>query len=127
MSSSTLKRPLFYLTGTSFSPHLSFRSTTDRHAADELIGDIMVYSLQADQALNEWEPLRKVDPLPPQAPSRVRLGPDWVALAGNWFTQWERTMDDTWLERLKGGMVRFSILRCVVWYSIVLCCGEAED
>ncbi|KAI0030551.1 hypothetical protein K488DRAFT_79570 [Vararia minispora EC-137] len=86
MSSSTLKRPYFYLT------------------ADELVGDIMEYSLQADQAMYKWEPLRKVSPLPPQAPSRVRLGPDWTALAGNWFTQWERTMDDRWLERLKGGM-----------------------
>ncbi|THH17933.1 hypothetical protein EW146_g2970 [Bondarzewia mesenterica] len=86
ITSSTLKRPFYYLT------------------TDELIGDIMEYTLQADQTLLKWEPLRKVSPLPPQAPSRIRTGPDWTALAGNWFTQWERTNDSKWKDRIKVGM-----------------------
>lgn len=79
-------------------------------SADELIGDIMEYSLQADQTLLKWEPLRKVSALPPQAPSRVRIGPDWTALAGNWFTQWERTNDPKWRDRIKVGMVRIRLI-----------------
>ncbi|ELU37034.1 hypothetical protein AG1IA_08936 [Rhizoctonia solani AG-1 IA] len=63
VSSSTLKRPFYYLT------------------ADEQIGDLMRYSLQADKTLIEWEPLRKILPKP-TAPTRVRIGPDWTALAG---------------------------------------------
>ncbi|KAG9125220.1 hypothetical protein FRC07_008516 [Ceratobasidium sp. 392] len=70
VSSSTLKRPFYYLT------------------ADEQMGDLMRYSLQADKTLIEWEPLRKILPKP-TAPTRVRIGPDWTALAGNWFTEWE--------------------------------------
>lgn len=79
--------------------------STDFHAADELIGDIMEYSLQADQTLLQWEPLRKVAALPSQAPSRVRIGPDWTALSGNWFTQWERTNDSQWKDKIVTGMV----------------------
>ncbi|KAI0316601.1 hypothetical protein OF83DRAFT_1172738 [Amylostereum chailletii] len=86
VSDSTTKRPFYYLT------------------ADELLGDIMEYSLQADQTLLTWEPLRKVLPLPPQAPTRLRIGPDWTALAGNWFTQWERTNDSKWRDRIELGM-----------------------
>ncbi|EIM83855.1 uncharacterized protein STEHIDRAFT_62271 [Stereum hirsutum FP-91666 SS1] len=86
VSSSTIKRPFYYLT------------------ADELIGDIMEYSLQADQTLLPWEPLRKVAALPSQAPSRVRIGPDWTALSGNWFTQWERTNDSQWKDKIVTGM-----------------------
>jgi hypothetical protein len=60
--------------------------------ADELVGDIMDYSLQARESIVTWEPLRKVLDPPPNGPGRVRIGPDWTALAGNWFTRWERTV-----------------------------------
>ncbi|KAK0444554.1 uncharacterized protein EV420DRAFT_1002693 [Desarmillaria tabescens] len=88
VAGSTLKRPFYYLT------------------ADELIGDIMDYSLQADETIVTWEPLRKVLPPPDPAagPGRVRIGPDWTTLAGNWFTKWERTNDSQWLDRIKTGM-----------------------
>ncbi|KAF9444924.1 hypothetical protein P691DRAFT_777927 [Macrolepiota fuliginosa MF-IS2] len=82
-----LRRPFYYMT------------------TDELIGDIMDLMLAADQTIMTWDPLRKVlPPPPPQGPGRLRTGPDWVTLAGNWFTKWERTMDDQWLERMKIGM-----------------------
>ncbi|CAL1711031.1 unnamed protein product [Somion occarium] len=87
ISSSHLKRPFYYLT------------------ADELIGDIMDYSLQADQTVVTWEPLRKaLPPPPPLAQSRLRTGPDWTSLAGNWFVKWERTNDTKWRDRIKTGM-----------------------
>jgi hypothetical protein len=57
------------------------------------MGDIMDLMLQADQTIMVWDPLRKVlPPPPPQGPGRLRIGPDWTALAGNWFTKWERTV-----------------------------------
>ncbi|PPQ78283.1 hypothetical protein CVT25_011742 [Psilocybe cyanescens] len=87
VAGSTVKRPFYYLT------------------TDELVGDLMDYSLQADQTIMTWDPLRKVlPPPPPQGPGRLRIGPDWTTLAGNWFTKWERTNDTTWRDRIKIGM-----------------------
>lgn len=43
--------------------------------ADELMGDLLDYSLQADQSIVTWEPLRKVLPLPTGLVDRVRIGP----------------------------------------------------
>ncbi len=72
--------------------------------ADELLGDLIRASLQADRTLYRYEPLRDV--LPPQtvAPSRVRIGPDWYALVSNWLTEWERTGDTRWRDRIVTGM-----------------------
>ncbi|KAJ7682563.1 hypothetical protein DFH06DRAFT_1161543 [Mycena polygramma] len=87
VAGSTLKRPFYYLT------------------ADELVGDIMDFSLQAGETIMTWDPLRKVFPPPdPAGPGRLRIGPDWTTLAGNWFTKWERTNDPQWLEKIKIGM-----------------------
>ncbi|KAF7352604.1 Secreted protein [Mycena venus] len=87
VSGSTLKRPFYYLT------------------TDELVGDLMDFSLQAGETIMTWDPLRKVFPPPdPAGPGRLRIGPDWTTLAGNWFTKWERTNDPQWLDMIKIGM-----------------------
>ncbi|KAK7436031.1 hypothetical protein VKT23_019333 [Stygiomarasmius scandens] len=87
VAASSIKRPFFYLT------------------TDELLGDIMDFSLQAGETIMTWDPLRKVfPPPPPEGPGRLRIGPDWVTLVGNWFTKWERTNDDQWLQKIKIGM-----------------------
>jgi predicted acylesterase/phospholipase RssA len=36
--------------------------------------------------------------------TRVRSGPDWLALAGNWMTEWERTGDPKWRDKIVAGM-----------------------
>ncbi|KAG6864674.1 hypothetical protein C0991_007949 [Blastosporella zonata] len=78
VAGSTLRRPYYYLT------------------TDELMGDLMDYTLAADQTIMVWDPLRKVFPPPdPAGPGRLRIGPDWTTLAGNWFTKWERTVSDS--------------------------------
>lgn len=71
------------------------------------MGDLMDFSLQADESIIKWEPLRKaLPPLPAGlAESRLRIGPDWTALAGNWFVKWERTNDTKWRDRITTGMV----------------------
>jgi hypothetical protein len=72
--------------------------------ADELLGDLIRTSLRADATLRTIDPLREV--LPPQhrAPARLRIGPDWYALVSNWLTEWERTGDTRWRDRIVVGM-----------------------
>ncbi|WAL63639.1 hypothetical protein ORV05_21835 [Amycolatopsis cynarae] len=72
--------------------------------ADELLGELIRSSLRADETLRTIDPLREV--LPPQtvAPARVRIGPDWYALVSNWMTEWERTGDPRWRDRIVTGM-----------------------
>lgn len=85
--------------GESYTKRFSYYLT-----ADELLGDLIRASLQADQTLVAIDPLREV--LPPQtlAPARVRIGPDWYALVSNWLTEWERTGDTKWRDRITTGM-----------------------
>ena len=85
--------------GESFTKRFAYYLT-----ADELLGDLIRTSLRADRTLLTVEPLREV--LPPQtlAPTRVRIGPDWYALVSNWLTEWERTGDTRWRDRIVTGM-----------------------
>lgn len=87
--------------------------------ADELLGDLIRASLQADETLRTVDPLREV--LPPQtaAPARVRIGPDWYALVSNWLTEWERTGDVRWRDRIVTGM------RDIATFPAGLFTGEA--
>jgi hypothetical protein len=34
----------------------------------------------------------------------MRIGPDWFALAGNWMTEWERTAETKWRDRILAGV-----------------------
>ncbi|CAE6478251.1 unnamed protein product [Rhizoctonia solani] len=108
VSSSTLKRPFYYMT------------------ADEQMGDLMRYSLQADKTLIEWEPLRKILPKP-KAPTRVRIGPDWTALAGNWFTEWERTNDTKWRDRIVTGMTDIGAMKYGLFTGYTAAVGFDPD
>ena len=38
------------------------------------------------------------------SPARIRIGPDWFAFAGNWMTEWERTGDTRWRDRILAGV-----------------------
>ena len=42
--------------------------------------------------------------------SRPRVGPDWVAYAGNWMTQWERTGDTAYRDKIVAGMKSIAAL-----------------
>jgi hypothetical protein len=74
---------------------------------DERTGDVMHEALQADKSIIAYDPMREADP--PRAGdekfvTRVRSGPDWLALAGNWMTEWERTGDTHYRDKLFAGM-----------------------
>ncbi|MBI5767034.1 MAG: Tat pathway signal sequence domain protein [Verrucomicrobia bacterium] len=91
-------RPFYYLT------------------TDERTGDIMRAQLASDLAAIKHDPMRLAQPVLPQdpkVPGRIRLGPDWFALAGNWMTEWERTGDPKWRDRINAGVD--SILAMPYW------------
>ncbi len=57
--------------------------------SDERSGDLMREALDVEKALMKYEPLRIAQPrekFPFSGPTRLRWGPDWLALAGNWMT-----------------------------------------
>jgi hypothetical protein len=75
--------------------------------SDERTGDVMHEALQADKSVIAYDPMREADP--PRAGdekyvTRVRSGPDWLALAGNWMTEWERTGNTQWRDKIVAGM-----------------------
>lgn len=70
---------------------------------DERTGDLIDEVVHADLAMLATPPLRKVDQ-PSEYPINIRVGPDWFALAGNWFTAWERTGDPKYRDWIVTGM-----------------------
>jgi hypothetical protein len=75
--------------------------------SDERTGDVMREALQAEKSIIAFDPMREADP--PRAGddkfvARVRSGPDWLAIAGNWMTEWERTGDTRWHDKILAGM-----------------------
>jgi hypothetical protein len=85
ISQAILKRFYYYLT------------------TDERTGDLMHEVANADYALVEVDPLRKILPKT-QYPTHIRTGPDWLAAAGNWMTEWERTGDTKYRDKIITGM-----------------------
>ena len=73
---------------------------------DERAGDIMhEVAESADIAIAHYDPMREAAPRTPDEPKvRLRIGPDWFALAGNWMTEWERTGDVQWRDRILAGV-----------------------
>ncbi len=71
---------------------------------DERTGDLMRASADAsNEAIGKFDPLRlilKKD----KYPTHIRVGPDWFALVGNWMTEWERTGDTNYRDRIMAGV-----------------------
>lgn len=76
--------------------------------ADERMGDIIHEVTESDQLLYTLDPMRLAQPrsarYPCTAPARLRVGPDWLAYAGNWFTEWERTGNTKYRDKILAGM-----------------------
>lgn len=89
ISQSAFLRYYYYLTG------------------DERTGDLMTAQTDADTLLWHLDPMRLAEPkalFPCQAPARLRIGPDWLAYAGNWMTEWERTGNRHYRDKIVAGM-----------------------
>lgn len=75
---------------------------------DERTGDIMhEVAENADVSMSKLDPLRNILPKT-QYPTHIRIGPDWLALVGNWMTEWERTGDKIWLDKITTGIDCFA-------------------
>lgn len=75
--------------------------------ADERLGDLMSEVRDADQKLYDIDPMRLALPrekYPCTAPARLRVGPDWLAYAGNWMTEYERTGNTVYKKKIEAGM-----------------------
>lgn len=75
--------------------------------ADDRAGDLMTEVKDADQKLYTLDPMRLAQPrelYPCTAPARLRIGPDWLSYAGNWMTEWERTGDTKYRDKIIKGM-----------------------
>ena len=80
---------------------------------DERSGDLMTEVRDAEQKLYDIDPMRLALPrekYPCTAPARLRVGPDWLAYAGNWMTEWERTGNTAYRDKIIAGMKSISAL-----------------
>lgn len=81
--------------------------------ADERTGDLMTEVRDADQMLYTLDPMRLAQPrslYPCTAPARLRIGPDWLAYAANWMTEWERTRNTAYRDKILAGMKSIAAL-----------------
>ena len=77
---------------------------------DERTGDLMHEVVDADFTMvGELDPLRHIEP-PSKYPTHVRVGPDWLAFCGNWFTEWERTGNTKYRDKIIVGMTDFAAM-----------------
>jgi hypothetical protein len=74
--------------------------------ADERTGDRMRAVVDVDYKLLTLDPMRLASPqkTPISWPARVRGGPDWLAFVGNWMTEWERTNEPKYRDKIIAGM-----------------------
>lgn len=59
------------------------------------------------EAISRLDPMRLAQPPTDEEenyPARLRIGPDWLALVGNWMTEWERTGDEKWRDMIFTGI-----------------------
>lgn len=80
---------------------------------DERCGDLMTEVKDADLKLYTLDPMRLAQPremYPCTAPARLRIGPDWLAYAGNWMTEWERTGNLKYRDKILTGMKSIAAL-----------------
>jgi hypothetical protein len=83
---------------------------------DERTGDVMREVVDADYKTTEIDPMRLASPRtgPIPYPGRVRGGPDWLTFIGNWMTEWERTGEPKYRDKIVAGMD--SIAKMPYWF-----------
>jgi hypothetical protein len=71
--------------------------------ADERIGELLTEMKDADKATEELEPLRGFHP-EDESKTHLRVGPDWSAFCSNWETEWERTQNEEYKNKILVGL-----------------------
>ena len=75
--------------------------------ADERVGDLMRALNDSDESLTRVDIGRKLPGAKPSRPPGVvdmGFGTSWSAIAAAWLTEWERTGDKHWRDRIVAGM-----------------------
>jgi YetA-like protein len=74
---------------------------------DERTGDLMREVVNSDFTALTLDPMRLAQPITEaekKYPARIRVGPDWLAFVSNWMTEWERTGDPRWRDKIVAGI-----------------------
>jgi hypothetical protein len=75
---------------------------------DERSGDLMHAAVEAsNKAIGKLDPVRLIMEKS-KYPTHARVGPDWLALVGNWMTEWERTGDTQYRDKILTGVKNLS-------------------
>ncbi|MFS0637664.1 hypothetical protein AB1K84_17315 [Mesobacillus foraminis] len=72
--------------------------------ADERTGDLLTEVRDADKALLELNPMREFYS-DSQFPTYARSGPDWAAFTSNWLSEWERTENPLYRDKIMKGIL----------------------
>ncbi|WP_246880113.1 hypothetical protein [Bacillus suaedae] len=70
---------------------------------DERTRDLLSEVRDADQAIATLDPMREFYPND-QYETHARVGPDWAAFCSNWFSEWERTENLAYKEKIISGI-----------------------
>ncbi|KYG26569.1 hypothetical protein [Alkalihalobacillus trypoxylicola] len=73
--------------------------TTDERTLD-VISDVK----DADFALLNLDPMREFYDKDESFPTHARIGPDWSAFVSNWLSEWERTENKTYQQKIIKGI-----------------------
>jgi hypothetical protein len=77
--------------------------------ADERVGDLLRELLDADRRVGDLLPTRKLPnaakiQLPPGYPVELSVGTDWGSISAAWLTEWERTENPKYRDKIVNGM-----------------------
>jgi hypothetical protein len=70
---------------------------------DERTRDLLTEVRDADKALLRLDPMREFY-TNEQFSSHARVGPDWAAFCSNWLSEWERTENDEYKDKIVSGI-----------------------
>jgi len=71
--------------------------------ADERTRELLESVKDADFAMDRLDPMREFYS-DDQHKTHARVGPDWSAFCSNWLSEWERTEDKNYLNKIKMGL-----------------------
>ena len=71
--------------------------------ADERTGDLLSEVRDADHATATLDPMREFFP-EGHYPAHIRVGPDWATFCSNWLSEWERTKNDVYRDKILKGI-----------------------
>ncbi len=93
--------------------------------ADERVGDVLSSLRDADRQLIALNPTRKVKDAPKLPPGQALMGvgTDWGSMLANWLTEWERTGDVRWKNKIRRGMESVAGMK----YGFFSASGSAYD